>query len=114
MPHLSMRAGARVRSSLAVLADRLECRPNLEGAHGGRLLTEPTRWRVRMLLSFERPAPPARWTVEGLVPAGVIGRASHLFTDLENCTVANVNGYHRVVSSAPLGGRFGVHRSPSR
>ena len=45
-----------------------------------------------MLLSFERPAR-CRWREDqGPVPMCV---ALRLFADLENCTVANDNGYHR-------------------
>ena len=49
-----------------------------------------------MLLSFERPA--RRRQLAAFTHALSVTRPS-LLTDLENCTVANVNGYHRVVTS---------------
>ena len=49
-----------------------------------------------MLLSFERPAHRRQLPVLGTELQ--VMRTS-LLTDLENCTVANVNGYHRVVTS---------------
>jgi hypothetical protein len=47
----------------------------------------------RMLLSFERPA--TAGSSEHPSGPGECGGTALLFTDLENCTVANVNGYHR-------------------
>ena len=44
-----------------------------------------------MLLSFERPARRRRSWASALEHPGGL----RLFPDLENCTVANDNGYHR-------------------
>jgi hypothetical protein len=50
-----------------------------------------------MLLSFERPAlPAARGGPSG---PGSVPAPPTLFADLENCTVANEIGYHRVKPS---------------
>jgi hypothetical protein len=67
-----------------------------------------------MLLSFERPA--RRRQLAAFTHALSVTRPS-LLADLENCTVANVNGYHRVVTLSLLKFTFSElqdHRQDSK